>query len=142
MSCNRNFDACGSIGILISIVFGALIAVLFNLGLITFLTTAVWIVFGLSVLALVLLVWGAYLSAVSIPGVLRFCISRNGLCLLAATIGTLIASIVALSIVLTPASILITIFIAVFAFFFALMIIALIALLRCIIVNLIPGEQS
>ncbi|HOJ48593.1 MAG TPA: hypothetical protein PLD48_06985 [Bacillota bacterium] len=141
MSCKKNFDACGSIGILISIVFGALIAVLFNLGLITFLNIAVWIVFGLSVLFLILLVAGVYLSAVSIPGVLRYCVSKNGLCLLAATIGTLISAIVALSIVLNPASILITIFIAVFAFFFALMIIALIALLRCIITNLFPGDQ-
>lgn len=142
MSCNRNFDACGSIGIVISVVIGALVAVLFNLGFIPGITTVVWVVFGLSVLTLILLVWGAYLSAVSIPGVLRICVSRNGICLLAGIIGTLISAIIALSIVLVPASILITIFIGIFAFFFALMIIGLIALLRCIIVNLFPGEQQ
>ncbi len=127
---------------MVSIVFGVLVAVLFNLGLIPGITTIVWIVFGLSVLALILLVWGGYLSAVSIPGILRICISRNGVCLLAGIIGTLISAIIALSITLVTSSILITVFIGIAAFFFALMIIALIALLRCIIVNLFPGEQQ
>jgi hypothetical protein len=140
MSCDKKgFDACGSIGLVVSIVFGALIGVLFNLGLIPFIVTTVWIVFGLAVLALILLVWGVYLASVSPPGVLRICVDRKGLCLLAGIIGTLIFSIVALSITLTT-TILITIIIAILAFFFALMLLAIIALLRCIIVNLVPGN--
>lgn len=138
MSCNDKcgFRACSCIGVLISIVFGALIGVLFAFDYITFISTIVWIVFGLGVLNLLFLIIGVYLAAVTFPDLLKRCCCANAICWLAGIIGTIIAAIVALSIVLDTALLAVIIVIAIMAFFFALMLIGLIAIVQCIVCNL------
>ncbi|HAN21651.1 MAG TPA: hypothetical protein DCP51_08280 [Clostridiales bacterium] len=135
MSCNEKcgFSACSCLGVVISLIFGTLVAVLFALNLIPLINTVVWIVFGLAVLILLLLVLGVFLGAVTLSGALRKCLCKNALCLLTGVIGTIISAIVALSIVLNPALILVVIFTGILAFFFALMTIGLIAFIKCII---------
>jgi len=137
---NCGFRACESIGLIISIVFGVLVAALFASGLIPFITTAVWILFGLAVLFLVFLVSGVYFAALSVAPALQKCICKNALCLLAGTIGTIISAIVALSIELVFTLIAVIVIIGFLAFFFALMILGLIALIRCIVDKLCCGE--
>lgn len=130
------FGACSCLGLVISLFFGAIVGVLFALDYIPFITTIVWVVFGLAVLTLILLVAGVYLGAVSFPDVLKRCLSANALCLLAGTIGTILAAIVALSVVLNPALLAVDFIISILAFFFALMIIGLISLIYCIVLRL------
>ena len=69
MSCNNEcgFTACSCIGVFISIVFGAIIGILFAFDLITFIVTLAWVAFGFGVLALILLIVGIYFAAVA-PG--------------------------------------------------------------------------
>ena len=68
MNCDRrcNFTACRCIGILISIVLGALIGVLYAFNLITFITIALWIVFGLGILFLIFLVIAVNLDCIKL----------------------------------------------------------------------------
>jgi len=135
MCSNKNcgFTACGCVGLIISIVFGALIAVLYSFGLIPNLIIAAWIAFGLAVLTLIFLVSGVFLAAVSSSRALRKCLYRNATCLLAGIIGTIIATIAVLLIDIIPATIAVLIVVSIAAFFFALMIIGLIALIQCIV---------
>jgi len=128
------FTACSCLGVGISILVGAVVGVLFAFGLIPFITTIVWVVFGLAVLTLIFLVAGIFLSATGCckSEALQKCTIRNTPCLLAGIIGTIISAIIALSIVLTPALIVVIVFIAILGFFFSLMIIGLIAYLSCI----------
>jgi len=135
MSCcdkKCGFTACSCIGVVISIVFGAAIGVLFSMTLIPAIVTAIWIAFGLAVLALIILTTCVLLGAVSRSHSIRKCVCRNTTCLLVGIFGTIISAIVLLSIALNPAIILIITFVAIGAFFFSLMIIGLIALISCI----------
>ena len=138
MSCKDKcgFSACGCLGIVISIVFAAIIAVLFAFGLIPFIVTVTWIAFGLAVLALIILIIGIYSAALCPHNALQKCICRNAICLLAAIIGTIISAIAALAIVLIPIFISVIILVAIGAFFFALMMIGLIAFISCIVCRL------
>lgn len=131
---SSGFRACDTIGIIISIVFGVVVAALFASGLIPLITTVVWILFGLGAGFLIFLVSGVYLAtAVDSDSVLRKCICKNALCLLAGSIGTIILATVALAITLDIASIAVIVIIGVLAFFFALMVLVLIALIKCIV---------
>jgi len=137
MSCDRrcdkcDFTACSCLGVVISIVFGAAIGVLFAFRFIPAIVTAIWIAFGLAVLALIILTACVLLGAVSRTRAIRKCCCRNTTCLLVGIFGTIISAIVLLAIVLNPAIILIITFVAIGAFFFSLMIIGLIALISCI----------
>lgn len=134
MGCHKRcwFTGCGFLGVFISIIVGAAVGVLFAFSLIPFITTVVWIAFGLGVLTLIFLITGVFLSATSRSETLIKCTKRNTPCLLAGIFGTIITSIVALSIVLTPALILVITFVAILAFFVSLMFIALIGYILCI----------
>ncbi|MDQ5983476.1 MAG: hypothetical protein RUMPE_00500 [Eubacteriales bacterium SKADARSKE-1] len=125
--------ACGCIGILTSLVFGALVGVLFAFSLIPNIVISVWIAFGLAVLSLIILIVAAFLASSERYGALVKCLCINGKCLLAGTIGTIIIALAALSIVLTPVFVSITILLSIGAVFFALMIISIICLISCII---------
>lgn len=131
---NCGFNACGFAGIVISIVFGAIIGVLFAFGYIPAIVTSTWIAFGLAILTLIFLVSGVLLSGVSEqPNALSRCLYKNTTCLLAGIIGTIISTLAALSIVLNPAFVSVITLVAIGAFFFSLMIIALIGFINCIV---------
>jgi len=135
MSCNNkcDFSSCSCIGILISVIFGAIVGVLFAFGFIPFIQVATWIAFGLGVLFLILLILGVYLSAVTGSNPLSRCLCKNTSCLLAGIFGTIIATIAALSIVLTPVFISVITLVAIGAFFFSLMVIGIIGFINCIV---------
>lgn len=130
------FSACSCLGIVISIIFATVIAVLFAFGLIPLIFIGIWIALGLAVLFLILLVIGIYSAATCPHNLLQRCICKNALCLLVAIIGTIITAIVALSIILIPVLISSIIIIAILAFFFSLMIIGLVAFIGCLICKL------
>jgi len=135
MNCGNKcgFSACCCIGLLISVVFGAVVGVLFAFEYICFIRIAAWIAFGFGVLTLVLLIFGLFSASVNPPSALSRCLCKYTSCLLVGIIGTIITALAALVIVLNPACISVITLVAIGAFFFALMIIALIALIRCII---------
>lgn len=127
------FNACGFIGIIISIILSALVGTLFIFGFIPFIELATWIVFGLAILILFFLVLGAFLAGVTKSDALSKCLCQNGCYLLVGVIGTIISTLILLSSVLSLCILTILPFVVVATFFFSLMIIALIALLSCII---------
>lgn len=134
MSCNNKcgFRACSCIGILIGIVFAAVVGLLFAFTSIPFLTTAVWIAFGLGALTLVSTIAGIFLGAVTAPNALSRCFCEHTSCLLAGSMGTILAALVSLAITLSSASVFAIVLVAITAFFFALTFLALISLIRCI----------
>jgi len=127
-----SFNACSCLGIIISVVFGAIVGVLFAFGFIPFIETAAWIALGLGVFSLIVLIAASFLAGITAPNPLSSCLCGNAACLLAGIIGTIIASIIALSIVLDPAFISVIALVAIGALFFALMIVGLISLICCI----------
>ena len=132
--CNErnNNCACGFLPILYSVVFAAAIGVLFSLGLIPFIEIATWITLCLSVILLVLLLIFLYNNAGYSCSITSWCLRRSKRHLLAGIIGSLIASIAALSIVLTPIFLSVVILVAIGAFFFMLMITGIINFTRCL----------
>ncbi|MPN25107.1 hypothetical protein SDC9_172514 [bioreactor metagenome] len=134
MSCSGGckFSACSCLGVVISIIFGAVIGVLFAFDLIPFITTALWIVFGLGVLALIFLLIAVLVGAATGSPALSKCLCSNALCLLVGTIGTIVSSVIALSFVLEATSIFAAAIVAIVAFFLAFMLIGLIAMIACI----------
>ncbi len=143
MGCNNRcgFSACGCLGVVLSVVFGAVIGVLFAFLYIPAITTVAWMAFGLSVLVLIFTLAAVYLGGLYSHTALARCLCRNTACLLVGTIGTLITSIAALAIVLNPASIAVSALVALGAFFFALMIIALVAFIQCIICKICCRQE-
>lgn len=136
MSCNNErcgFSACSCIGVVISIVFGAIVGILFAFCFIPFIVTAIWIAFGIGVLALILLVLGVFLGAVTAPNALSKCLCRNTTCLLVGIFGTIISAIAALSIWLIPVCIPVIALVTIAAFFFSLLVIGLIAFISCVV---------
>jgi hypothetical protein len=125
------FSPCISIALPVSLLAGILVAILFAFELIPGITTATWIVFGLGVLALIFVL----LALVRIDGrdtVFLKSLKRLLPCLLAGIFGTILSSLAALSIVLTPSAIFSIILVGLVAFFFSLLISSLILLIKCV----------
>ena len=135
MECNNEnpISVCSFFSVIISVLAGAIIGVLYALCFIPFITTAVWIAFGLGVLALIFLVAGVFLAAVLQPYALIKCLRGNSTYLLVGIIGTILSALAALSIVLIPFCIPAITLIAIGAFFFTLMIFGLINFIICIV---------
>lgn len=147
MSCENDcgFSACGFLGVVLSVVSGAIIGILFAFGFIPFIIISTWIAFGLAVLFLIFLVSGVFLSATKKNHLISRCLCKNGICLLVGTIGTIgtiISALAALSIVLTAEFISVITLVAIGAFFFALMIIAFISLISCILCKLCVHREN
>lgn len=121
------------IGVLISIVVAIIVGVLFALNNIPLITTAAWIAFGLSVLSLIFLILGAFISALTLPNSLSMCLCKHVVGLLVGIIGTLVFTIIALSIVLCPLVISNVIIVALGTLFFTFLLIELISFIVCII---------
>lgn len=129
--CCSKCKACSCLGLIISIVLGAVVGVLFALGFIPFIVTAAWIAFGISVFALAFLLVAVIVGGATGPNMLTRCLCRNIPCLLAGIIGTLITSIAALSIVLNPVFVSVAALVALGGAFFTLLLIALIDFITC-----------
>ena len=80
--------------IIISIFFGIIIGVLFVFGQIPFITTGIWIEFGLAVLALIVLISGLFSAALHNRNVLPLCFHKSTSSLLSAITGTIITAII------------------------------------------------
>jgi hypothetical protein len=93
--CKNNF--CAIIGIILGIVFGAVVGILFAFDVIQFITTVVWIVFGLGVLILILLILGLFIGAATGHNALSKCLHKYTSCLLTGVLGTIIFSIISLA---------------------------------------------
>jgi len=144
MNCNGNgncsFDPCGCVPLIVSVVVGALVGVLFAFGLIPFITTFVWIAFGLGVLALIFLLAGNFTGATTGPNALTRCLCRITTCLQAGIWGTILTAIVALAFPLVPVVLVADIVVAILAFFFILMVFGLIGLISCISCRICVGS--
>lgn len=135
MGCNEkcSFNACSCTGILISIVIGAIFGLLYAFGLLPGIVVAAWIAFGLAVLAITGLVAGVFVAAVHPVSPLSKCLCKNTTCLLAGIIGTILTTLVLLSVALSPGFLAVIILVAIAAFFFTLMTIGIIKFIQCIV---------
>ena len=144
MSCKKNcdFKACGCIGIIISVILGALIGFLFASDYILFITTAIWIALGLGVLGLIFLLVLLAVAAANRLWPLPRSICDNADCLLFSSIGTIVSAIILLSITLVTTVIPIIIFVSIGAFFLSLTIIALAAFLGAVLCELCKRRRA
>lgn len=144
MNCNKKcgFNACGCLGIVLSIVFGAIIGLLFAFDHIPFIVISTWIAFGLGILSLIILVVGVFLAVIHQTLPLQKCLCQNTKCLLAGIIGTIISALAALSIVLTNEFISVIVLVSIEAFFFAMMILNLIGFINCIVCRMCSARAE
>ena len=123
-------DICGClITLLIGIVFGIIVGYNAYITLIPGIVTAIWIAFGIGVGALVLLT----LIAAKTCCKKEKCICRNGKCIAIAAVGTIITSIIGLSITITAESVLIAILIGLGTLFLTMTILGLLNLVLCLV---------
>lgn len=111
--CNCLIDA------IISLALGIIIGLIYSTGIITAITTGIWIILGIAILTLIL-------SLVN-----RKCLCQNGECIAVATIGTIALSIVTLSITLLP-TLVYSIIIGILGFFAVFVLTSLYRLIRCL----------
>ena len=131
-----NSVACCIIGVLLSLIIGVIIGILFYLGYIPNITTAVWIAFGLAAFSLIILIAAAFLAVYTNSKYLSRCLKHNIICLIAGIWGTLISALAALSIVLNTNYVSVAILVGISAFFTSLSLIALMIFVLCVIDNL------
>lgn len=129
----HTFEACGCLGIIISIIAGAVVGILFAFGLIPLVGASIIAALGLGVLALIFLLASVLLAAMTAPNALSKCLCKNIVCLLVSIFGTILSALSALSVILLPIFLAVIALVAVTAFFFTLMIIQLIAFIYCIV---------
>lgn len=129
-SCRRS--ACSTWGIIISVIFAAAVGILYGMGNVPNIETSVWIAFGLGVLTLVFEFVGVDLASINPETSLYKCLYNEINCLLVGSVGTIVSSLVLLSITLTT-TILVDVLVAIDAFFFAEMVIGWIVLLDCVV---------
>lgn len=115
--------------ILISALLGLGIGFAFFTGAITGIIPALWIAFGIGVGTLVLLT----ILPIITKGEEARCICKKGECVLLGALGTVILSIVSLTITLATASVAFAILVGVLGGFLVLTILALANLIRCLI---------
>ena len=106
-----------------------IIAGLFLTGVFTGITTGLFIALAISVIAIFFLI----ISLSNCNSCSIDCFRTNGICLLIGAIGTIISSIIALSVTLTAGSLLGTVLIGIVAFFFTLTISSIISLIICLL---------
>lgn len=119
----------------VALILGIIVGVFSFTTAIPGIITALWIAFGTGTFAV------ALVALLAIATKIRKCLCRNGRCLIISAIGTIITTIIALSITITTASVLISILIAVATFFLASTIFNILKLLLCLVdVNCGCGE--
>ena len=144
MNCNNDcgFRACSCFGVIISVVLGAIVGVLFAFNYIAAIVTSAWIALGIAVLALVflLVLTTTKLANPNISFSSKTC--ANARCLIVGAIGTIVAALIALSIILDVTSTPVIILVSIGAFFLSLTIIALAALLQSVMCKLCEGSEG
>lgn len=124
MTCTKS--ACSCLNIIFSILLSGLVGVLFAYEYIPFIITAVWIVFGLSILTLHFLISTIFISDFNGSKFLKSGIKSSMPCLAIGIFGSIISSIIVLSINLSISFLSSTIFVSLLTFFFVIMFIGLI----------------
>ena len=137
MDCNQNCNrgslcAC----LIISLIIGIVVGVLSFFEFIPQIIVAAWIAFGLGVLNLVFLVFGAFSASVQERSGLSKCLCKNGLAYFAGIIATIALSIILLSIVINIANIFHVVLIGLTAFSLAFTVCQLGALIKCVVCRL------
>lgn len=123
-------DICGClITLLIGIVFGIIVGYNAYITLIPGIVTAIWIAFGIGIGALVLLA----IVALKACGKKEKCICKNGKCIAIPAVGTIITSIIGLSITITTGSVLIAVLIGLGTLFLTMTILGLLNLVLCLV---------
>jgi len=121
--------SCLAAGITAGILLGVAAGLLFFFGVITNLTIALWVAFGVGIFTLVSSFGAALLTPVWIS---RKCFCRSNNALLTGGIGLVITTVIALSTGIAAGSILSAILIGLVAFFLLLSVAALICFIICI----------
>lgn len=119
--------------LIVSIIVGVGVAVVFSLGFLASIVTALWIAFGISVLSIIALSVLAPLSSMNKSMALKKCLCYYGKPLVIGSIGTLITSIVSLTLVLSIASTVSIIIIFFVGALFSLLLISIVQFILCII---------
>ena len=125
---------CGISGTILGIIFGVIIAIFFSLGFTPLILTGIWVAFALGAAVLVyVIIAGLINSSNEILSVTDNCFCKYARCLLIGSIGTVLAALAAVSIVLDIAVTAIVVLIGIGVFFFVFMISALVLYIRCLI---------
>ncbi len=119
--------------LIVSIIVGIGVSVVFSLGFLASIVTALWIAFGFSVLSVVALLVLAPLSSMNKSMALRKCLCYYGKPLVIGSIGTLIASLIALTLILSIASAVSIIVMFFVGTLFSLLLISIVQFILCII---------
>ena len=125
MCCGENYSC--AITIIISLLLGVIAGILFFLGILTEITVSLIIAI---ILALII---GTFLFVLIIIPRYNECVRNASCCVLIGLIGTLLTSLITLSIDITMISVAVAILIGLAIFFASLMIIKFFGLLNCII---------
>ena len=131
---NVGLNNCIVIGIILALIIGVGAGIVYFLGLIPMTLNFIIVALILSVVALGILL-GTLITANIIEGYNSFrkCVYKFSRFVLVGSIGTLLATTIAVTVGVVEISIISTILVAISSFFFILLIVALICLLSCII---------
>lgn len=121
---------CSTAGILLGIIAGIIVAILFSLGLTPLILNGIWVAFSIGAASLV---YVAVLAAVGGCSALRGSLIKNLRCLLAGIFGTILTSIVLVSVALEISSIIISILVGILTFFLIFLIASLISFLKSLV---------
>lgn len=123
---------CKLVGTIVGIIVGVIIGILFALGYTPLIVTGIWIAFSLASFVLLYILGTLFLGSCSGScGIIMGCIRRNLGCLLTGSIGTVLTSLAALSIVLDIAVNSIVLLVGLGAFFFTFLIVGIISFIKC-----------
>ena len=121
--------SCLAVGITAGILIGVAAALLFFFGVITNLTIALWVAFGVGLFTLVATFGAALLTPMWIS---RKCFCKNKNALITGGIGLVVTTVVALSTALAAASIFSAVLVGLTTFFLLLSVTSLICFIICI----------
>lgn len=133
---NTKHCVCGSCtagSIIWSIIGGIVSGVLFYLGYITSVTIGIWIAFGIAAFSLIFVLMSVLFSSCN-ESCAKFthCLRKSLKCLLIGIVGTIVLTIVALSIFLAESNVIFAIIVGLVALFFIILISALVDFLKCV----------
>lgn len=125
------FNCC--LALFLSLIAGIGAGLLFYFGYLPSVTVGTWIAFGFAAVVLLALTI-ILVSGAMRPPIVHDCLCRYGFCLLSGAVGTLVTTIITLSIALAT-NVIGAIIVAIGAFFFTLMLLSVIGFLACMLCN-------
>jgi hypothetical protein len=132
MDTNNSSCCCKILTIVFSIILGIITGISFAFGQVPFITTAIGIMLALAFLILALLITGMYTAASHSRNLLASCFCHSTVFLLTGIIGTIITSIIALSVRLCIRSIFDIILVSIVTLFFIITLGGFICIILCI----------